>query len=321
MNRALVLSGGGARGAFQVGMLRELVINQRLDFQIIRGVSVGSLNAAFLAQAPTEANSQAELAKKVGALQDLWESEITGNHSIYADRAGFAGLILGADSLYSLKPLRSLVKDNLSFDAIKSSGRDFAVGTVSLVSGRYEEWRADDDAFFERFIASSSIPVVFPYVDIPDMDDVLVDGGVRNITPLTSAFRATPPPDEIYVLLASRVIREDGSLPKSAAEIYYYKQWDDNFLGTKVNGLHVLRRTLDLLTDEIYLDDIRGALDWNEVAGAVSEVETAQSGAGNIPDELTRAVKQLATSLENLKKRHVPIFVLAPQQWFDEDEE
>ena len=197
MNRALVLSGGGARGAFQVGMLRELVINQGLDFQIIRGVSVGSLNAAFLAQAPTGADSQAELAKKVGELLNLWQNEITGNHSIYADRTGFPGLVVGADSLYSLKPLRSLVENNLSIDAIKSSGRDFAVGTVSLVSGRYEEWRAGDDAFFERFIASSSIPVVFPYVDIPDKDDVLVDGGVRNVTPLTSAFRAIAHGEEI----------------------------------------------------------------------------------------------------------------------------
>lgn len=45
-----------------------------------------------------------------------------------------------------------------------------------------------------------------------------------------------------------------------------YKSWDDNWLGTKVTGIDILKRTVDILTDEIYLDDIRGVLDWNEVA-------------------------------------------------------
>ena len=40
MARALVLGGGGARGAFQVGMLLELVGTKQLDFTILRGVSV-----------------------------------------------------------------------------------------------------------------------------------------------------------------------------------------------------------------------------------------------------------------------------------------
>ena len=52
MNRALILGGGGARGAYQVGMLDVLVNELELDFQIMRGVSIGALNAAFLAQAP-----------------------------------------------------------------------------------------------------------------------------------------------------------------------------------------------------------------------------------------------------------------------------
>ena len=62
--RALVLASGGARGAYQVGMLQELVVKRGLDFQIIRGVSVGALNAAFLAQAPTQRNSLAEVKKR-----------------------------------------------------------------------------------------------------------------------------------------------------------------------------------------------------------------------------------------------------------------
>src|SRR5262245_31321191 len=99
MRRALVLGGGGARGAFQVGMLDVLVREKGLDFDVIRGVSVGALNAAFLAQAPTAGGSQANLSKAVGELLRIWTTEIKGNKSVYTERiAGFAGLAAGADS-------------------------------------------------------------------------------------------------------------------------------------------------------------------------------------------------------------------------------
>ncbi len=111
MNRALVLAGGGARGSYQVGMLEELIINKGLDFQTIRGVSVGALNAAFLAQALTRPGPQAELTKRVRDLKDLWTKEITGNNSVYTKRiGGLLGMAAGADSLYSLDPLKRLIE-------------------------------------------------------------------------------------------------------------------------------------------------------------------------------------------------------------------
>ena len=46
---ALVMSGGGARGAFELGVLDYLIRDKGLDFQVITGVSVGALNAAMFA--------------------------------------------------------------------------------------------------------------------------------------------------------------------------------------------------------------------------------------------------------------------------------
>ncbi|MHC4592101.1 MAG: patatin-like phospholipase family protein [Planctomycetota bacterium] len=315
MKRALVLAGGGARGSYQVGMLRELVINQELDFEVIRGVSVGALNAAFLAQAPMAGDSQAELERKVEDLEELWLNTIEGNHCVYANRGGFAGVVAGADSLYSLKPLCRLIDANVDVDALKASGRDFAVGTVSLVSGKYHEWKPTDGYFIKKLTASASIPVVFPFVDLKRAREVLVDGGVRNITPLSSAFKAEP--DEIYVLLTSRMVREDSDLPESTVQEHSYSQWDDNRLGTKVSGIDVLKRTVGILTDEIYLDDMRGALDWNKVAGAVAQVTGAAAGH-DLPSEVGQAIDGLANALRDLKKRPVPLYVLAPQEWFGE---
>jgi len=322
MARALVLGGGGARGAFQVGMLMELVGVQGLDFTILRGVSVGALNAAFLAQAPkgkSPKESIANLKAQVAKLHDLWTREIRGNHSVYAERpGGFAGLVAGADSLFSVKPLRALIKKHLSLDALRASGRNFAVGTVSLVSGEYVEWTPADDDFIEKVVASTAIPVVFPLVRIKKKD-VLVDGGVRNITPLSSAFKADPPPDELYVLLTSRVIREpNGDLPDSAVQPHDTKRWDENWLGTGVSGLDVLKRALDILTGEIYLDDIRGALDWNRVAAAIDDV-TAAASAAAVPSAVRQTALALRAALKEVKKRHVPIHVLAPTIWYGPD--
>ncbi|HXZ80332.1 MAG TPA: patatin-like phospholipase family protein, partial [Terriglobales bacterium] len=50
-HRALILSGGGVKGAFEAGAIYHLVVLRGCDFQDFAGVSVGALNAAMLAQA------------------------------------------------------------------------------------------------------------------------------------------------------------------------------------------------------------------------------------------------------------------------------
>jgi NTE family protein len=288
-------------------MLQVLVEEKGLDFQVLRGVSVGALNAAFLAQASTAGNSLANLQAKVQQLSAIWQG-IEGNHAVYGHRAGgLAALAAGADSLYTVEPLKKLVASQLDLQALRTSGRDFAVGTVSLVSGQYQEWQATDKHFLAKLLASTAIPVVFPYVDTGE--DVLVDGGVRDITPLGSAFASGA--EEIYVLLTSRIVPEaDGSLPRSTVPQHSYRQWSDNWLGTKVGALDVLKRVVEILTDEIYLGDIRGALEWNQVLQAAQKALAGLRGAKK---------EELARALEKVGKRPVPIKVLAPRIWYGQD--
>jgi len=314
MKHALVLAGGGARGAFQVGMLETLVNDQGLDFQIIRGVSVGALNAAFLAQASigqTPAESLANLQAQVQQLVGIWTQEISGNHDVYAERpGGVAGFALGADSLYSLEPLKRLLARYLSNDRLRDSGRNFTVGAVSLVSTFYKQYGPDDPDFVQKILASSAIPTVFPFVDTGD--DILVDGGVRNITPLGDVFAAQP--DAIYVLLTSQIEHTptgDRGVPEET-----YNQWSDDWLGTKINGLDVLKRAVGILSDETYISDIQGALAWNAVVQHIEAVGAFADDPG-VPDALRQAIQQLRdTVTTHIEKRYVPINVLAPQQWY-----
>ena len=114
--RALVLSGGTAKGAFQAGMLKGLAKQDtNLCFDIIRGVSVGALNAAFLAQHDTGPKN---FQKGVAALHEIWKKKIE-NDSVYVRRRG----IFGKNSEYSTKPLETrLTADLLCLKKTKRLG-------------------------------------------------------------------------------------------------------------------------------------------------------------------------------------------------------
>ncbi len=329
MTRALVLSGGGARGSFQAGVVEGLVADRGIDFDILFGVSTGALNAAFLAQASTGVDPVGNLAQRSHELRALWRS-FTGNSSIYTGRFGYVGLVAGANSLYDNAPLKRVIANNIDAAALRGSGRVYGCGFVSLVSGRYdlrtntEDGPDADDRLLEGIIASASIPVAFPFVAQRDaagaLVDVLVDGGVRDLSPLGAVFREDPPPDEIYVVLASKLEPESGGFPGSAdrfprngATPDKVDTWKDNFFGTKVNGTHVLARTLELLTDEIYLSDVREALLWNSAVKGIKAV-TEAADAGDIV--LTGEVRNTLNGILD-RRRHADIYVIAPHRWWD----
>ena len=315
MRRALLLAGGGARGAYQVGMLRHLVIEKELDFDVIRGVSVGALNGAVLAQASTGAGSIENLKSQVRALETLWSEDIEGNNSIYKKRlGGVAGFVVGADSLFKTGPLRRVINKHVSVEALKNSGRDFAVGTVSLVTGESRTFKPPDPRFLDKLLASASIPVVFPHVDLEDEEDVLVDGGVRDITPV--ARGVAPDIDELWILLTSKMIRQGPDLPTSTVPENDYQDWHDNFLGTKVSGLDVLERTVEILTDEIYLDDIRGVLRWNRVLKSFEKLSD-DLGSLSLSPEASASLQNLRENLGT--KRYVELFVIAPREFYGDD--
>jgi NTE family protein len=190
--RAIVLSGGGARGAFQVGALRHLLGAKRNRYDIICGTSVGALNGAFLAQ--YQVGQEPEAAR---GLEDLWRS-LKGNGSIY--RRWYWGLLGrlpavlprwagGRLSAYSSKPLRHLVRTRLSPRRVQESGRILRVGAVDLVTGERKVWTEQDGPrLWDGVLASSSFPVMLEPVRIGSA--LYTDDGVRDITPIGEAILA-----------------------------------------------------------------------------------------------------------------------------------
>lgn len=84
-SQALILSGGGAKGAFEAGAAYHLIVHRHCDFKEMSGVSVGALNGSFLAQAPASSDPEQSLRNLVEQAEQLiavWDS-IKGPRDIF----------------------------------------------------------------------------------------------------------------------------------------------------------------------------------------------------------------------------------------------
>jgi len=217
----LVLSGGGAKGAFQVGAERVLREEGGFRWERVFGVSVGALNGALLGQ------------ERPGDLAEVWrtirEEDVYRKFSwpVVAFRVG----ILGKRGLYDDRPLRDTIQRHLA-------GRPFKVpvhvGRVSLASGLYELVGSErpEAEFLDAVWQSATMPVVWE----PIGPAAWVDGGLRNVTPLGDALGFDP--TAIAVILASP--RAIGAVPPPR-----------NILQVAVRAL------ADIAINEILVNDVR----------------------------------------------------------------
>lgn len=196
MKKALVLSGGGVKGAWQLGVLKRLMGEQKIDYDIMTGVSVGALNVAGLAQTKL---GHPELA--IDWLLDFWLKHVTSTSKIYTRWFPFGRLhSLWKPSLYDSRPLWDLFRSNFDQGLILSSGRQVAVGAVSLDTGEVRYARETDENFADFVLASSSFPVFLTPLKIEDQ--LWADGGIKEVTPLGQAISMGA--DEIDVLITDK---------------------------------------------------------------------------------------------------------------------
>jgi len=187
MSRALVLSGGGAKGSWQVGACEHLIAERGHWFDVISGVSVGALNGATLAHA----GDQGGLRAQVERLRAWWFS-VRGNHNIYLRRRfGVLGLALGKwKGLYDVTPLREeVLRHEIDPEQVAVSPIRLRVGYLDVRSRRYRTAGNDHPRLRDALLASASLPVLFPPTRLPETQEIGVDGGVSHLAPLADALR------------------------------------------------------------------------------------------------------------------------------------
>ncbi|OGA52827.1 MAG: Patatin [Betaproteobacteria bacterium RIFCSPLOWO2_12_FULL_62_13] len=215
---ALIMTGGGSRAAYQVGVLRALAEllprGVRNPFPIICGTSAGAINAAVLAAAASN------FRQGVRRLMAVWRNFQVGQ--VYrADPIGvirnssrwlFAGLTGGAFtrkpvSLLDNSPLAELLRRRLDFSAIQrciDTGDLIAYSvtcsgytsgqSVSFFQGQsgLQPWQrarrigVATPITVEHLVASSALPFIFPPVHINR--EFFGDGSMRQIAPVSPAL-------------------------------------------------------------------------------------------------------------------------------------
>jgi NTE family protein len=219
LNRtALLLPGGGARAAYQVGVLKALAQITRDSrtnpFPILCGTSAGALNAVALA---TQAD---DFCKAVEWLESLW-LRLAVNHVYRTDWFDIlnnalrlfsslfnAGIAVGRPvAMLDNTPLRDLLSKVLNFDRIAAHIQQQNLRAVSVTAMNYSQavsmsffqggpdhanwqrWRRCGIATplrLKHLMASTAIPTIFPPEEISG--NYYGDGALRQLTPISPAL-------------------------------------------------------------------------------------------------------------------------------------
>jgi predicted acylesterase/phospholipase RssA len=206
---ALVVSGGGSKGAFAVGVLESLLDRfPGFHFDILVGTSAGSLIVPFAAQSDMK------------ALEDVYHSVTTDG--VITKFSYTSRFFFNNDSLFSVKPLINLIDKHYtddSFNALRKQKAAVYLATTCLQTGKAVYFSnkkpppasdftielIEDGAMFRRAVlASASQPVFMPPVEIrPHATPIrqYVDGGMRQYAGIQLAVELGA--DEIFAVILS----------------------------------------------------------------------------------------------------------------------
>lgn len=188
----LVLGGGGALGAFQVGGIVALA-EAGLTPDALFGCSAGALNAAFLASDPT-----LERARQLAHWWSDSESRRVLAPSRWSQLRGVATAVAArADALMDERPLRQLVSSHVGAHELSELAVPLTVTTTCLDCG--EARHHSTGPMTDLLVASCSLPGLFPPVRLAD-GHAHVDGGVVCGVPISAALAVAGPDDVVYVL-------------------------------------------------------------------------------------------------------------------------
>jgi len=271
----LVLQGGGALGAYQVGVY-EAMHEYGAEPDWVIGTSIGAINAALIAgNAPSQRLSRLvefwarmeasvlhpDLLQFFTGLANASVNLTTVMRGIPAffqphGPAWFGSHVpLGVESAgyYSTKPLRTTLSDLIDLDHIDARHVRLTVGAVNVRTGamRYFDSR-DERVTLDHVIASGALPPAFPAVRIDG--DPYWDGGIYSNTPIEAVLDDKPRRDSL--IFAVNVWHQTALEPESIwqvmarqKDIQYASRADSHIARQK--QIHRLRHVIRELTEQV----------------------------------------------------------------------
>lgn len=235
--------------------------------QQIVGISVGSLNACYLAQSHSLDEFRLNLVK----LKYLWLKKIKDNSSVY--RSSISALnFFASNSLYNSNPLREILQNEADWNKIVASPTVLKVGAVSFHTGNLKYFSSKEESantMLEATLASASQPILFPPVFING--EAYYDGGCKDIVPLRETLKNKA---DLTIAIAAS--------PKNHSLFSDYG-----------SCFSILGRTIDLLTSEIEENDL-------DVRDFKTIVEDERGGVFQLSsDKKLVIIRPVATFIDN----------------------
>lgn len=277
---ALVLTGGGARAAYQVGVLSAIAKfvprNHGIPFPILTGTSAGAVNATSLACYAS--CFQLSVKKLEWAWKNFNIASIYHCDPIRVFSHISQGMLASFQADYANKtprsllnnaPLRELLNQILDFNRIDNNIARGYLSSVSITASSYSN--GDSISFYqsngqtepwsrikrrgevsqlntEHLMASAAIPMIFPSVKIKNQH--LGDGSIHQLSPLSPAIHLGA--KKIFVIGVDQPkepmhVSENNPHPPSSATIAGHLL-DSIFADTIHSDLERLKRINDTLT-------------------------------------------------------------------------
>jgi NTE family protein len=206
----LVFQGGGALGAYQIGVYQALH-EAGIEPDWVIGTSIGAINAALIAgNAPADRlDKLREFWRRVehgkifdGPMANLFSpmrtmsAIMSGIPAFFTPNPlAFMGqkVELGAESAgyYSVQPLRETLSDLVDFDVVNSGPTRLTVGAANVQTSEMRYFDSRDTPLDVRHVlASGALPPAFPAVRIDG--ELYWDGGIVSNTPVEAVFDDNP---------------------------------------------------------------------------------------------------------------------------------
>ncbi len=270
----LVLQGGGALGAYQVGVY-EALHDAGIEPDWVIGTSIGAINAALIA-----GNARNERIARLNAFWGHVESPATlagpldwlgiGNFvanmttvmrgipaffepNLAALRGARANVGVEQAAYYSTEPLRRTLGELVDFDSLRTNTTRLTVGAVNASTGAMRYFDSSKETLaVEHVMASGALPPAFPAIRIDGHP--YWDGGIYSNTPIEAVLDDKPRRDSL--IFAVNVWHQTGPEPESIwqvmgrqKDIQYASRADSHIARQK--QIHRLRHVIRELSKQL----------------------------------------------------------------------
>ncbi len=331
---ALILSGGGARAAYQVGVLSGIAEwydkQSPVPFPVIVGTSAGAMNATYLAA------NMAQFGVAAEALVRLW-SQLEVKQVYRSEYRKILGVLLhwgwslisgglgdaNPRSLLDNAPLRELLATNINFERISEHiERGCLHGIAVTVAGYATErslsyfqaapgvqswWRRRREGRSARLnldhvMASLGLPTVFPAVNING--EWCCDGSTRQFAPLSPAIHLGA--ERVLVIdpqyPAPQRVRNAGSYPSLSKIMgYLFDTIFSDSLYADLERLERINRTLEYMREQMGREPMDLGLNRIEtlvIAPSQHPVEIAARYVASLPKAMRWVLRSLGGEVE-----------------------